>query len=135
MNLRSPLWLWAPVLLWVMVIFASSSLSADDIHRLNILHLPSDDIHRIGHFIEYTVLGLIFLRALLYTHTSVTRRRVYIVAVIALIIFAGADEWHQTFVSGRHGRVSDVLYDILCFLIGFVLYYWYKRASKKGCPG
>lgn len=132
-RLRSPLWLWLPVFLLVAVIYACSSLTAADIHRFNVFRLSSETIHRIGHLVEYLALGVVFLRALLYTHTGVTVRRVYIVAAVALILFAGTDEWHQTFVAGRHGRASDVLYDILCFTIGIGLYSWYRLRREKDC--
>lgn len=130
-SLRSPFWLWAPLFAWVAVIFVCSSLSAGDIHRLNVFHIPSELVHRIGHFIEYTVLSVLFARAMAHADTGMSPRRTRIVMVVALILFAGTDEWHQTFVPGRHGRASDVLYDILCFSIGIAVYFYYKRRTKE----
>lgn len=131
MRSRSAVSIWAPVILWAGVIFALSSICASDVHRLNIFHIPSEYLHRIGHFIEYAFLAALLVRALLYSDAGMSPIRIYVVAMVALILFAGADEWHQTFVPGRRGRASDVLYDILCVTIGIVSYYWYKRITDR----
>lgn len=131
MDLRSPFWLWAPVILCVVAIFSMSSLTAADIHRLNVFRIPSEYVHRIGHLIEYAVLAALLVRALYHSDTGMSPIRMNTVAVIALILFAGTDEWHQTFVPGRKGRAGDVLYDILCVTMGIVAYYWYKRITER----
>jgi len=125
MGLRSPLLLWAPV------IYVASSLSSADIRRLNVLGIPSEAIHRLGHLVEYATLAALFIRALRHTEAPPAPRRKFRIAAIALIVFAGADEWHQTLVPGRHGRASDVLYDILCIAIGVAVYCWYDRRRSE----
>lgn len=37
--------------------------------------------------------------------------RTLLLALAATILYAISDEWHQTFVPGRHGRLSDVFID------------------------
>jgi VanZ family protein len=58
---------------------------------------------KVVHATEYGVLWLLWARALGY-------RRPLVAAAIA-IAYAATDEFHQTFVHGRHGTPVDVLID------------------------
>jgi len=58
---------------------------------------------KIVHATEYGVLWLLWARALGY-------RRAAVAAVIC-VLYACSDEFHQTFVHGRHGAPLDVLID------------------------
>ena len=55
-NLRSPLWLWGPVVLQMSIIFAASSIQ-------NLGQLPGGISDKSGHSIGYALLAGLLLRA------------------------------------------------------------------------
>lgn len=63
------------------------------------------------HALEFAVLFLLLQRGL--DHLGMTRSRSSAVALLTTIAFAASDEWHQTFVPGRGGTITDVLIDNL----------------------
>ena len=45
----------------------------------------------------------------------------FLVAGVVCVAFAGADEWHQTFVAGRSGALKDVAIDGAGALLGILV--------------
>ena len=60
------------------------------------------------HFASYGLLCLLLWRAL---RTRMDERRAALVALVIASAYAATDEWHQTFVEGRHGTAVDWLID------------------------
>lgn len=98
--------------------------------RINFLHHL---VRKGAHMTEYAILGALLMNAW-------TRQRRYAGAISAALaafcglLYAASDEFHQLFVPGRAGRVTDVLIDFGGVLIG-VLLFWaiYQLCSKCGC--
>ena len=63
-------------------------------------------LRKLAHATEYALLTLLWAWAL----RPVTRWNVALAAAIA-VLYAASDEFHQTFVEGRHGAASDILVD------------------------
>jgi VanZ family protein len=95
---------WAPVVLWAALIFALSSIT--DLGT----GLGDWDVvlRKLAHIAEYAVLGALVLRA----------ARSVSVAVLLGSAYAVTDEFHQTFVSGRHGSPVDWLIDTAGVVLG-----------------
>ena len=59
-----------------------------------------------------------------------------IITLVFVIIAAGFDEYHQTFVDGRTGAVKDVLIDTAGAVVGILFYgsyyYVYRIGYKRG---
>ncbi len=77
-------------------------------------------IRKLGHLCGYGFVCLTFLRAWLLTlgrkpalSVSQWRRNACALAVASTVVIASLDEWHQTFLPSRTGRVSDVGIDTL----------------------
>lgn len=104
--LRSPVFLWGPVVLQMAIIFTASSIP-------DLGPLPAGISDESGHSIGYALLGALLLRALAGGRLGgVTRSRV--LASIGLATFYGvSDEFHQSFVPGRSPDVHDVLADFI----------------------
>jgi VanZ family protein len=77
---------------------------------------PSDNVDRawwdfllrkLAHVTEYTVLTLLWWRAL----RGLGARRALGAALLISLAYSCTDEFHQTFVDGRHGTPVDVLID------------------------
>jgi VanZ family protein len=88
-----------PFLHWLLP--HASAATLDDLHLL---------IRKCGHLTEYSIFSLLILRAIR------AGRREWkfswaLAAVLAVIVYASLDEFHQSFVPGRTAAVSDVLLD------------------------
>jgi VanZ family protein len=116
---------WLPVFLWMLFIFILSSFPGR-----NIPDLPVPFFHKTVHFVEYSVLGLLWMRGLTYGRSGVKLLKLSLLAWTLTAIFALSDEWHQTFVSGRSGRLEDVRFDMICAVIGILLHLVYFRVSR-----
>jgi VanZ family protein len=99
--------LWLPVVLWAGLIFGLSSIPS-----LNSgLGTWDEVLRKFAHVAEYTILGVLLLRAL--------GRE--LLALLIGIAYAASDELHQHFVAGRHGSPVDTAIDAAGLLIGIVL--------------
>ena len=104
---------WLPVLLWAGVIFAFSSIPSLS------THLGTWDLvlRKLAHMAEYAVLALLLLRA----------TGSYAWGFGLAVAYACTDEFHQTFVRGRHGSPVDVGIDAVGALVGLALW---RRARR-----
>lgn len=95
---------WLPLLLWMGVVLGIGSSSALPLAEGELLRWL---VRKGTHVGEYAVLGWLFYHAL----AQDARRFSLGLAVLALFLttgFGGFDEWRQTFIPGRSGRVLDV---------------------------
>ncbi len=83
---------------------------------------PFPYFHPAVHFVEYSVLAFLSVRALRYKHPCRTFALIAIVTWGIVLLFAASDEWHQTFVAGRTGQGKDVLFDGLYAWLGIGLF-------------
>lgn len=66
-------------------------------------------LRKLAHAAEYAVLMLLWWRAL--RHVGGLESRAVAAAWTIAVAYAATDEWHQSFVTGRHGSPLDVLID------------------------
>ncbi len=76
-------------------------------------------VRKLAHFMEYMILGtLSYLLAELW----INKKKICVVIIIVqLLISAGLDEWHQSFVPGRYASFGDVIIDIAGGMTGALL--------------
>ena len=93
---------WLLVVAWMILIF---TLSAQP--RLPRLPEPLADVllKKTAHFLEYGILATLIWRALAWG------RRAWLWAWLLAVLYASSDEWHQSFVPGRHPSPWDVVID------------------------
>lgn len=103
--------LWLPVLVWMAVIFAASSVPG---RRVPVLFRYQDIFSHIG---VYGILGFLYARALKYSLPFGFPALAAITAVLC-VFYGISDEWHQSFVPGRSVSAFDVMYDGIGGLIG-----------------
>ena len=96
--------LWLPPVLLMALIFTLSAMPNDDVDR-GLLHLFS---RKVGHFVEYALLVVLWWRAL---RTRLALRAAIGVAFALAVAYAATDELHQRSVEGRVGTPRDVLID------------------------
>jgi VanZ family protein len=96
--------LWLPPLALMAVIFA---LSAQP-HLSSGLGLADLVGRKLVHFLEYALLVFLWWRPL---RTRISSRRAALAALLIASAYAATDEWHQSFVAGRHGTPVDWVID------------------------
>ena len=79
-------------------------------------------LRKAAHITIFGALWLTFARA--------TEWRRPVAATVAALLYAGSDEFHQTFVQGRHGAPSDVAIDAIG--IGLAALAWTVAARRRG---
>lgn len=86
-------------------------------------------IRKGAHFATFGVLGLLFLRA---WRKYTLLEPASIAALLCTFLYAASDEWHQSFVVNRTGRIADVVLDTsgaLCFIL--IAYIIIRRRERK----
>jgi VanZ family protein len=115
-STSSRLAIWLPPFLLMAVIFALSA-TPDLNSGLGTVDLIGRKFVHAG---EYALLFFLWWRAL---RTVAPRGRAIIYALAIAIGYAATDEFHQQFVSGRHGAPLDVAIDSVgASLAAFVAY-------------
>ena len=95
---------WAPPIALMGLIFFLSS-QPDLNSGLGLVDLIG---RKIVHAAEYALLCLLWWRAL---RTLTARDRAALIALCICVAYSATDEYHQTFVHGRHGAPLDVVID------------------------
>jgi VanZ family protein len=101
---RRRLNLWAPVIVYMALIFAISSISRP-------ADLPSAIGDKGGHALLYFGLGSLFVRALAGGWWQAFGTRTGFAAVAYSTIYGVTDEIHQVFVPSRTAELADLLAD------------------------
>jgi VanZ family protein len=91
-----------PPLAWMAVIFAFSAQHGGG-------HLPAAEVvlRKLAHVTEYLILTLLLVRALRRAGAAPAVP----IAILAALVYASSDEWHQSFVPGRTATPRDVAID------------------------
>jgi len=86
--------------------------------------LPKSDLDSIDypfHFAEYSILGFLLFRSI--TSDELLTFHPFYGSLLIGISFAILDEFHQSFVPGRHMSSTDVLFDSLGIVFGMFASY------------
>ena len=119
--------LWLPVVVWMGVIFAGSSIS-------KVQQVGDETLdglaHRAAHLLEFAVLGALLLRAT--SKGGPVSKREIIITLIVIGLYGVSDEFHQRFTPGRSSDGSTVLFDMAGGVIGvWVWQRWARRATPQ----
>ena len=142
---------WAPLVLWMGVIFIASTDLMSSAHTSRFigpfLHWLKPDIstraveviqmivRKGGHVTEYTILALLFWRARRTTATGQARAwsgREAGITVAFGCFYAMSDEFHQHFVASREASVRDVMLDTLGAAVGAAIIWAGDRFRRRG---
>jgi VanZ family protein len=135
---------WVAALLWIGLIAIESTdwLSAEHTSRIlyPLLHfligmdpatfaVVHHYIRKCGHFVGYFTLSFFLFRAWRATLRLPWAPRWALrwaaIAFFMSALVASLDEWHQTFIPSRTGRISDVMLDSIAALTAQVLIFVY----------
>jgi VanZ family protein len=142
-----------PLLLWLAFIsYASSdSFSAGNTSRiigplirwlfpdaspetLLVVHMIT---RKLAHLTEYAILGFLAARAFRTSERPAISNRWFLISLTLIVVYALADEYHQSFVPTRTGRIYDSLIDIIGGLTALLLVKktgWFSRTNAEQDP-
>ena len=115
-----------------LVVPGFSDMSAAD--QLALAKSINHPVRKLAHFTEYLVLGMLAVNALrLHVGSSecdsengaATSSRNFCIPALSwafCILYAASDEFHQLFVPGRAGLITDVCIDSAGALLGILLF-------------
>lgn len=126
--MKALLWQWGPAVLIMAVIFGFSSIPSSGLPNFGLLDYL---VKKGGHALGYALLALAFLRGLEGGKRDFNPRWLYLAWGLA-VLYSTTDEFHQSFVPGRHPMGTDVLIDSIGAAIALMLanrYYKQKRPA------
>lgn len=118
----------APVLVYAGLIFLLSSTTAltDAIPSVF-------GFDKLAHFCEYFLFGFLIHRWLCATQSRFANLYATALTVLIGTLYGLSDEWHQSFVPGRHASPWDVLFDSLGVIAAAATYHRIiKRIPFRG---
>lgn len=87
-------------------------------------------VRKSGHIIGYFILTVLLFITMSYV--TIQRGLKFLVVGLLSISYAALDEWHQTFVPGRTGRLIDVYgVDLIGVLIGLIICFIVFRLRER----
>ena len=86
-------------------------------------------VRKAAHFTEYTILGILIMNTFLAWKTK--KGRAVLLSFVSGTFYAATDEFHQTFVPGRAGKISDVGIDACGVLAGTLIFLGLYILHKK----
>lgn len=107
-DVRRELIYGAPVLAYAGLIFLLSSTTT-----LTYVIPSIFGFDKLAHFFEYYILGFLIRRWLIAKQSCFANRHSFALTVVIGTLYGLSDEWHQSFVPGRHATLWDVLFDSL----------------------
>ena len=116
---------WVPALFLMATIFGFSSIPSAEMPNFGSSDLF---VKKGGHMLGYGLLALAYWYALRF------EKRSWWLALLLAVVYALSDEFHQSFVSGRHPSWVDALViDGSGATIALALAYWgqFKKAKFK----
>ena len=114
---------WGPALLIMLAIFGFSSIPSVEMPNFGLLDLL---VKKGGHALGYGLLSLAYLYGLKGEQSEIKPRQLFIAWVLATL-YSATDEFHQSFVPGRHPAATDVLIDALGAALALLLMQRYSK--------
>ena len=132
---------WILVVIWMMVIFIFSnetSIISNEKSRAFILLIQALglDLHKFfgdlsnfivrkaSHFLEYCILGILLFNSI---KGKFKIKKVFIISIAVVILYACTDEIHQIFIPGRTARIKDIFIDTAGGSAGLLLGYFINK--------
>ena len=123
---------WMLLVIWMIFIFIMSSFNgnissnqsgsiADLIYNLfdiSDTEKVSLIVRKCAHVSEFFILGILVINLISKYNVKYS----YLISFIVCVLYASSDEFHQLFVPGRSGQVTDVLIDLIGVVLGLSIY-------------
>jgi VanZ family protein len=94
--------------------------------------LPERISDKLAHWLGYTGLGVVIVRALAGGLPRLFGARTAAAAVLLVVAYGATDEFHQLFVAGRSGELADLAADALGAVAGTAACWVWGILSIRG---
>ena len=139
---------WLPVILWMCFIswMSTDTFSTGNtsfwVGKILFLLFPGFSaeqakvinfiLRRDGHITEYFILSLLLFRAFRSGSTASWNWRWFWGTLIVVVLWAGVDEFHQSFVPSREASIVDAAIDTAGGILAlFVIALWYHHKKNR----
>ena len=113
---------WWPAFVMMAAIFAFSSIPSADMPPLGSWDVI---VKKGGHALGYGLLTVAFWRGLEW------KRKLIWLPFLLAVLYAASDEFHQSFVPGRHPSPVDVGIDAIGSSVVLALWAWLRAGKAK----
>lgn len=132
---------WTLLILWMLFIFIMSSfngiMSSNQSGSIAVLIYNLFDIsdtekvsfiiRKCAHVSEFFILCILVINLV----SKYNVKHIYLISFIICVLYASSDEFHQLFVPGRSGQVTDVLIDMIGVILGLLLVFLIRCFRKE----
>lgn len=132
---------WLLLVIWMIFIFIMSSFNgnissnqsgsiADLIYNLfNISDTEKVSliVRKCAHVSEFFILGILVINLISKYNVKYS----YLISFIVCVLYASSDEFHQLFVPGRSGQVTDIFIDMIGTIFSLLVMYLFNKFRKK----
>ena len=98
-------------------IFSFSSIPSTEMPNFGLVDFL---VKKGGHALGYGLLALAYLRGLMGERSEILSHQLFIAWVLATL-YSATDEFHQSFVPGRHPAITDVMIDSFGAAVALIL--------------
>lgn len=120
---------WVPPVIWMTIIFYLSSQQKVSITYTYVFDFM---IFKALHMIEYAILYFLLFRGFYSIDgQQLTINNKLIFPLFLAILYAVLDEFHQTFIPTREGRIRDVVIDASGILLMYIYIKTHFNSVKK----
>ena len=134
---------WTLLILWMLFIFIMSSFNgvmssnqSGSIATLiyNIFNISDTEkvsfiVRKCAHVSEFFILGILVINLISKYNVKYS----YLNSFIVCVLYASSDEFHQLFVPGRSGQVTDIFIDTIGTIFSLLVMYLFNKFRKKVC--
>ena len=134
---------WTLLILWMLFIFIMSSFNgvmssnqSGSIATLiyNIFNISDTEkvsfiVRKCAHVSEFFILGILVINLV----SKYNVKHIYLISFIICVLYSSSDEFHQLFVPGRSGQVTDVFIDMIGTIFSLLVMYLFNKFRKKVC--
>ncbi|WP_368489445.1 VanZ family protein [Clostridium sp. BJN0013] len=135
---------WSLVIIWMVVIFIFSNETATIsneksgffIYLIQVLGLDLNAsfgklsnfvIRKVSHFLEYFILAILLFNII---KGKFKIKKVFIISIIIVFLYACSDEIHQIFIPGRTARIKDIFIDTAGGSVGLLVGYFINKKNS-----
>lgn len=133
------------IIIWMIIIFIFSAMAGDDSSNLSsgvlytilkIIPTLSESttahiiIRKLAHMIEYAILSALIINLEHQLGYKIKLKQIAI-AILCSALYALTDEFHQTFINGRSGNITDVGIDTSGTIITGLIAYLVSLTKQK----
>lgn len=132
---------WILVILWMVVIFIfsneTSTMSNEKsrffIYLIQTLgldlnaffgNLSNFMVRKASHFLEYFILAILLFNII---KGKFEIKKVFIISIVIVVLYACTDEIHQIFIPGRTARIKDIFIDTVGGSMGLLVGYFINK--------